>query len=315
MATSLKPSFFKQNPFFLKNSYLRSIFWFILSLFVSNTNDLLTKFLGQDLSCVDIIFWRFLFASITLVPFMIWRGPSSWKTKRPSLHLLRAGLLCLGITLWCQGLTVVPMATVTALSFSIPLFTLALARIFLKELIGWHRFLATLVGFIGILIILSPTVIGFPHIGLNLIIAASMFAVLDIINKKFILQESMLSMLFYSAFFTATLSAGPAYVESNLPSFQQLSLLLGLGIGSNFLLYCVLKAFTAVDTAALAPFRYLELVISVAFGFIFFAEIPDWFTVLGIAVIIPTTLFITRYEFNRERNGTVNYRKASNLSS
>ena len=123
----------------------------------------------------------------------------------------------------------------------------------------------------------------------------------------------MLSMLFYSAVFTATLSAFPTYIEGIIPSYQQLGLLMGLGIGSNCLLYCALKAFTMTDTSALAPFRYLELLISAAFGAIFFSETLDWFTAFGTAVIIPSTLFITRYEFNRERKATSSYRKIEKL--
>lgn len=289
------------NLSFLNKLYLKGILWFLLSLFISNFNDLIMKYLGQNLPSVEISFWRFFFGTLSLIPFMIYFGKTSWKSTRPLVHTLRGSLLFVGITLWCYGLTIVPIATVTVLNFSIPLFTLALARIFLKERIGWQRLLATIIGFSGILAILNPTEIGFQPIALVLVLASLMFATLDVINKKFIINESMLSMLFYSALVATILSGIPTYFVWQTPTFQQLGILSILGIAGNLILYCILKAFSAMDASALAPVRYFELVISILFGFFFFQELPGWSTALGAAIIIPSTFFVVRYEFFRPK--------------
>ena len=288
-------------PTFFKTLYFKGLFWFVSSLLISNSNDLIMKFLGQNLPSVEIIFWRFFFGTLSLIPIMLYFGKSSWATSRPLVHVIRGSLLFVGISFWCYGLTIVPIATVTVLNFSIPLFILVLARIFLRENIGWQRCVATIAGFFGIIAVLNPAEMGFQPIALVLVAASLMFATLDIINKKFIIKESMFSMLFYSALVATLLSVLPTYFVWTTPTLQQLGVLAILGIGGNLILYCLLKAFASMDASALAPFRYFELVVSIIFGFLFFQELPGWSTVIGAAIIIPSTLFVARYEFYRER--------------
>lgn len=293
------------NLSFLHRPYFRGILWFILSLFISNCNDLIMKFLGQNLPSVEVIFWRFLFGTLSLVPILLYLGRDSWKSARLQIHTVRGSLLFIAITMWCYGLTLVPIATVTVLNFSIPLFTLVLARIFLREEIGWQRLFATVMGFFGIVAVLNPTDFGFQPIALVLVLASVMFATLDVINKKFIVKESMVSMLFYSALAATILSSVPTYFVWQTPTLHQIGILAVLGAGGNLILYCLLKAFAAMDASALAPFRYFELIISVVFGFLFFQEIPGWSTAIGAAIIIPSTLFIARYEIKREQKKKV----------
>lgn len=297
----------------LKTPYFQGIIWFLLSLLISNGNDLVMKFLGQNLHSVEIIFWRFLFGTLSLIPFMLFFGRSSWKSERPFVHIIRGALLFAGITLWCYGLTIVPIATATVLNFSIPLFTLVLAYFFLRENIGWPRLVATVIGFFGVLTVLGPTTLGFQVTNLVLVFAALMFAMLDIINKKFVVKETMLGMLFYSALVTTLLSAIPTYYVWHTPTLQQLGVLAALGIGANLLLYCLLKAFSLMDASALAPFRYFELVLSVVFGFLIFEELPGWGTALGTLIIVPSTFFVARYELKR-RNKRKELANSSNGS-
>ena len=284
-----------------KTPYFIGIIWFLLSLLISNGNDLIMKFLGQNLHSVEIIFWRFLFGTLSLIPFMLFFGRNSWKSERPLVHIIRGVLLFAGITLWCYGLTIVPIATATVLNFSIPLFTLVLAYFFLRENIGWPRLVATIIGFLGVITVLGPTAFGFQVTAFVLVFAAFLFAMLDIINKKFIVKETMLGMLFYSALVTTVLSAIPTYYVWHTPTLQQLGVLAALGVGANLLLYCLLKAFSLMDASALAPFRYFELVLSVVFGFLIFEELPGWGTALGTLIIIPSTFFVARYELKRRK--------------
>lgn len=288
--------------FLYHRPYFKGMLWFLLSLIISNTNDIIMKFLGQNLPSVEIIFGRFLFGTLSLIPFMMFFGSKSWKSERPFVHLIRGGLLFGGISLWCFGLTIVPIATATVLNFSIPLFTLVLAFLFLRENIGWQRLVATIIGFLGVVTVLGPSAFGFESMAFVLVLASLMFAMLDVINKKFIIKESMLSMLFYSAVITTLLSAIPTYFVWQPPTLQQLTVLLVLGFGGNLILYCLLKAFSLMDASALAPFRYFELVLSVVFGFLLFQEIPVWGTALGTAIIIPSTFFVARYELRRSHH-------------
>lgn len=276
--------------------YFIGVSWFILSLLSSTTNDIISKYTGNNLHPFQVSFFRFLFSSLTLLPFIFYYGKNSIKTTRPLVHLLRGVLLFLGMTSWTYGLILAPVTTATVISFSIPLFTLVLATIFLNENIIWQRWLVTIVGFLGIVITLNPHASDFNPELLIFVAAAAGFAMLDVINKKFIIKESMISMLFYSALITALLSAPGAFYYWETPSNHDLILLLILGMSANLILFLLLKAFALIDATATAPYRYLELLFSTISAYIVFNEIPPSATLYGALIIVPSTLFITYSE-------------------
>lgn len=273
-------------------SYITGISWFILSLFTSSINDVISKYAGLRLHSFEVAFFRFFFSTVTLIPFIMYYGKSTLNTSRPLVHVIRGVLLFLGMTSWIYGLTVVHVTTATVLSFSVPLFTLVLAVFFLSENIIWQRWVVTIVGFIGIVITLSPQAQGFNPASLIFILSSLGFAMLDIINKKILIKESMISMLFYSSLITTILATIPAIYFWQTPTMYELVLLFVLGCSANLMLYFILKAFSMVDATAIAPYRYLELVISAISAYIVFYEIPKTNTLYGALIIIPCTLFI-----------------------
>jgi S-adenosylmethionine uptake transporter len=194
---------------------------------------------------------------------------------------------------------------VTTLSFTVPLFVLPLAAMFLRERVTWQRWAATIVGFIGILVIANPSSSSGLFSGLpvmTLIAATLAFAALDIINKKIVIQETMLAMLFYSALGTSIISLPIAAMVWVMPDLIELLLLALLGIGANLILFCILKAFAATEVSALAPFRYVELVFSAIFGLMFFGELPTIQVLMGASIIVPSTLYLVYYESRQKTN-------------
>jgi S-adenosylmethionine uptake transporter len=280
--------------------YFIAIGWFILSLMSSCLNDIISKYMGMRLHSLEIAFFRFSFGALTLVPFILYYGTSTLKTSNPLVHLSRGTLLFFGMTAWTYGVTIVPITTATMVGFSMPLFVLVLAVFFLNENITWQRWGATIAGFVGIVITLQPHAEDFNPEVLVFIFAAMSFATLDIINKKFIVKESMISMLFYSAIVTAILSVVPATQYWQTPSANELLLLLILGASSNLILFFILKAFALLDATAIAPYRYLELLMSAIFGYMIFEDIPSASTWYGAAILIPATLFIV-YSENKNK--------------
>lgn len=274
------------------HSYLVAVVWFILSLFSSTANDIISKYVGLGMHSAEVTFFRFFFGSITLLPFIIYQGKKALKTNNLSIHLARGFLLFCGMTSWTYGLTIAPVTTGTVVSWVIPLFTLILAVFFLKENIIWQRWLVTIIGLAGILIILNPSADNFNPETSILVLAALAFATLDIINKKFIVQESMLSMLFYSAIVTTVLSIPATVMNWQTPSIEDTILLFILGASANLILFFILKAFALAEITALAPYRYLELIISSLAAYLVFDETPNKNTLLSASIIIPATLFI-----------------------
>ena len=279
--------------FLLNSKYLVGISWFIASLVISIINDTSMKYLSGSLPPMQITFLRFCFGCLCLLPFMLFYGKRSFHTERAWIHFARGTILFLAISMWCYGLTIVPIAHATLTTFTMPLFLLVLAPIFLKEKISRALIMATCLGFLGAIASFDIMHVNFEITSMILLISALLFASLDIINKKFVMKESMLSMLFYSALVTSLLGAIPAYIVWQTPSSHDLIILLYLGAGGNLILYCLLKAFSLVPASSIAPYRYLELIFSSAIGFMIFSEIPSIMMVIGALLIIPSTLFVT----------------------
>lgn len=277
-------------------AYLFGVIWFILSLLSSVANDTISKYLSLHLQSFEIIFFRFLFTTITLVPFMFYYGIETFKTSQISTQITRGGLLFCGMTLWTYGLTVFPIVTATIISFSIPLFVILLAIPLLNENIIWQRWIVTVIGFVGIAITTKAHSEDFNPKILIFIVSALIFAILDILNKKLVIKESVISMLFYSALTTTIFSTPPLLFYWHMPSLLELVLLLILGISSNLILFFMLKAFALTDATALAPYRYIELIISAIVTYVIFNELPDKSALYGTLILIPSALFIAYSE-------------------
>lgn len=293
------------NSWFSSKGYLQGAFWMILMCVFSNLNDVLIKYLGMRLPGVEITFFRFFFSSIVLLPFILFYGKKVIVTHYPNIQFIRALLLVVAISFWCYGVISLPLTTTTTIGFTTPFFVLPLAKIFLKEHVGWQRGCATFFGFIGIVIILHPSGFGFNIMVLSLVISTIIFSVLDIINKKLLIKdENILSMIFYSALGATILAFIPAVMAWKTPIFQELLFLFLLGGGANLILFCLLKAYFATDVTAIQPFRYFELILSSIFGLIIFNELPNINNIFGSSIIVAATFYIAIYEMRYQYKKT-----------
>lgn len=292
---------------FNSKGYYQGIFWIMLVCLTSSLNDAFMKLLGERLDGMQIAFCRFSLAAILLFPILIYKGKSSFVTSNFKLHVIRALLGFGAVVSWCYSLKYVPLAVASTIALTVPLFVLPLAKIFLNETIGRARLIATLLGFIGILIILlggNDTIvlnIGFETGCIMLVSGAVLFAISDILNKVMIEYESSISMLFYFALGTSIAGFVPAYMVWINPTIKEFILLICLGAGGNLILFFILKAFSSTEVSALAPFRYLELIFAGIFGYIFWGEIPYINNWVGASIIIPSTLFVAYYDARRSK--------------
>jgi S-adenosylmethionine uptake transporter len=273
----------------------KGISWFILNLLISASNDVIMKFLGGNISVYEVVFLRFLFGTLVFVPF-IFINRKNFKTSRPFLHISRGGILFLGIAAYCIGLNSGKMAVATSINFTIPIFVLILATRILGEKFSLTKLCATITGFIGVIVLINPTSPDFNLTSLTLIMSAFLFASLDVINKKFVSTESMMSMLFYSNLFAMLFSAIPGIYHWTTPDIGGLALLFILGAGSNLILYCLLKSFSYIEVSIVAPYRYLELLFSITLGYIFFKEQFNTTNWIGAGIIVLSTLIMS-YEY------------------
>jgi len=279
-----------------KQAYITGISWYLMHFVVSIGNDGIMKFLGDSLPAFQIVCLRFSAAAAVLLPVLLIKGKEAFKSARLSMHAVRGLLLAVGIGLWCVGLNMMPFASCVVINNTMPFFKMAFAQVILGEKVGKERWLASLAGFIGCLIVFNPTAATFKPQSLVLIFSAMCFAMLDIFNKKYSTSESITSMLFYGSVATAVIAAFkavPTWVPVTAP---QLGLIAVLGVGANVLLYCLLKAFNYVDASATCPYRYTEFVLSAVVGFLLFKECPSKSTFLGSCIILPSVIYTAMVE-------------------
>ncbi|KJV57550.1 S-adenosylmethionine uptake transporter [Orientia chuto str. Dubai] len=280
------------------SNYFKGVSWFLLALLSSVLNDIISKKIGLEFSFTQISFLRSLGSTLTLIPFILFSGIKTLKTKKLKIHFLRGILLFFALSTWVYGLTITSVASMTIISFSIPAITLILANLVLNEDVKWYRWVATILGFIGVIIAMYPTKTVFDIRMIVLLLSAFIFSTLDIINKKFVNSESMISMLFYSSFFSTIVALPFTYHSWRSLNYIDLSLIFVLGSSANLILYFLLKSFSLVDSSAVAPYRYIELVLAAIAGFLFFNETVSHYIWLGGVVLIFSTTFIFYTEKN-----------------
>ena len=281
--------------------YFTGIGWYLMHFVVSIGNDGIMKFLGENLPPFQIVFLRFAAAALVLLPVLAIQGKSAFKSARLSMHAGRGALLALGIGLWCYGLSIMPFASCVVINNTMPFFKMLFAQLILGEKVGKQRWLASLAGFIGCVIVFNPTAATFKPESLVLLLSACCFAMLDIFNKKYTTSETVTSMLFYGALATAAISAVRAIPAWVPVTGSQMALIGCLGVGANFLLFCLLRAFKYVDASATCPYRYTEFVLSAIVGFFLFKEMPSKSTFFGSCIILPSVIYTALVE-SREAN-------------
>lgn len=297
--TSLVPPL-KFLRWFLSKGYAQGVFWAIMICLVSVTNDIFMRFLGERLPILEIVFFRFFFSLLSLAPFFALKNKNYFYTKNPGLHFWRAilGVGAIGAT--CFAVNNMPLSSNTVIMFTEPLFFLPCALIFLHEKVDMPRWLATFVGFLGILVIIKPGTVDFRLVSLVSVAAAVQFALLDVVAKKMVDKENTVTMLFYFSLGTTLAGLIPLPFIWMTPTWTELSLLFLLGIGANLIQVCLFRAFSATDASALMPFRYVEFIFSAFFGFLLFKEIPGMATLMGTALIIASTFYISFIETRKE---------------
>ncbi len=275
-------------------------FWALMICVVSVTNDILMRLMGERLAPLEISFFRFLFSMLSVLPFMLPKGTALFKTTRPGQHALRALLGAGAIGACCYSVNLMPLSDNTTIMFAQPLFFLPLAVFLLKERVDSGRWIATIIGFIGLLIIVQPGTEAFRIVALFPITAAILFALLDVMAKIMVSKEHTLTMLFYFGLGTTIAGAFALPFVWTSPTLSELFFLALLGVGANMIQVCIFRAFAATDASGLMPFRYTELLFSATIGFLLFSEIPRLWIIGGGSLIVASNFYITWREMRRE---------------
>jgi drug/metabolite transporter (DMT)-like permease len=241
---------------------------------------------------LEIVFLRNVFGVIAIAPVFVRSGLRVFRTRRLKLHFARALVQSGGMICFFTGLTLIPFAEVTALSFSAPLFATVLAVLVMGERVRLRRISALLIGFAGVLVVIQPGS-GALSAGALLILGSSfIWAVAMTIIKSLSRTESSVTTTLYAGVFMALITFAPAYFVWIAPSPTQLAWLLLIGTAGTVGHVAFAQAFKLAEMSAMLPLDFLRLMWASAFGYLLFAEVPTLASWIGGLIIFASASYI-----------------------
>ena len=264
-------------------------------------NDALMKSLAADMSMGQAIFLRGIFASLLIVALA--KRTGTWRPLSVALQpmpLLRTGCEVLATILFLTALVYVQFAIASAILQALPLAVTLGAALFLREGVGWRRWLAILAGFLGVLVIIQPGFSGYSPYAVLIVLAVVCAAARDLATRVAPADIPSLFLAAITAPAVAVAGLGMWIWDGSIAPVTAVHLVKLLAasvfilIGYGF----IVMAMREGDIAFIAPFRYTSLLWAILLGVVVFGEHPDWLTILGSAMVVATGLY-TLYREHR----------------
>lgn len=251
---------------------------------------------SSELHPFEIAFFRNLFGLAFLLPFLIRAGLSAVRTYAPGRLLISSCGHLVAMLGYFLATAYMPLAELTALAFTKPLFATLGAALILHEVVRGRRWSAIAAGFAGVLIVLRPGAEALsPYAGLVLLSAVASAAVVLMV-KQLTARDPTTTIVFYQSLFLTVLSLPPALLVWQAPSLEALLLVGLIGALGTITWLCFTRAFALADASAVMPFEFLKLPFIAILAYILFAEVPSLWTWLGGALIFGASVYIARRE-------------------
>jgi drug/metabolite transporter (DMT)-like permease len=270
--------------------------YMFLSVCTFSIMDLLVKW-SSDYPTGEVLFFRGFFGLLPTY-FLIPKSKlkTFYTTKRSKEHLFRCLMGLMALIAIVVALRELPLAVVVSLSYAAPLFITVLSIFLLSEKVGIFRWLAVLIGFIGVIIIAEPGFKGMNYLYFLPLIFCIGMAFVTIMIRKLSTTEPIWLI---SIFFTITISiAGLATIPMGwkMPNFQDFILLALIGITGGSANLFLTQSYKLSEVSLVAPLKYLALVFAIFFGYFIWNEIPTIKTLIGASLVVLASLIIFRRE-------------------
>jgi len=279
----------------------RGALWMVAASAAFAIQAAIVKHVGLRLDPFVIAVFNAFFGLILMLPVVMREGRDVLITKRPIMHLIRGLVGAGGLIGFVYSMVHLPLADATAIAFTKPLFGVLLAGFLLAERVGWQRWLATALGFAGVLFIVRPGSAELELAHLVALIGALCAADVIILVKKLQKTERNATIMIYFAFVSCLVCLVPAAMAWTTPSLREFALLAVVASLTLVLQYCTLRAYRIADASAVVPYDYMRLIFAATLGYLIFAELPDHWTLAGIGIICIATLYLTFSEIARHR--------------
>jgi drug/metabolite transporter (DMT)-like permease len=294
------------------SSDLKGILFLLLAMLIISLQGIAVKGLGGSYPVLEMVVLRNLVALPFTLLFFRWEGKQGLPgTPQFKLEFTRGVFLFLSYTTFMMGLAALPLAEVEAIRFSGPMMITILSVFVLSEKVEAKRWLALIVGFLGVLLVVRPGSAGF-NIGSIFILISVLFYALTVMStRKLQVTDSSATMAYYSSlvYLAAALLVVPItlmigeipnahpsiaflFRDWSMPTFLDGVIMCGLGLVWAAWTYFMARAYSLAQASVAAPFEYMSLPINVMWGFAIWREIPTLLTWAGAALTLLSGIFI-----------------------
>ena len=255
--------------------------------------DAIAKDLGERYPVMQVTWGRYVFTLACILPQLVWRYRDQLlDIPQPALQLVRGLAQVLATFLFFLTLTFLPLADTVALAFMYPLIVTALAPFVLGESVGWRRYAAVVLGFIGALVIIRPGLGVFQPASVFGLGIGFAFAVYILLTRKLRGRTPPIVTLgWVAAIGVVTTSLFVPFVFVPMAWTDWLGLLM-IGLLGAMAHQCIIRAFEMAPAAVLSPLGYAEILMAVLIGYLWFGDFPDGFTWAGILIIAGAGLYV-----------------------
>ena len=282
---------------------MKAITFNLLAWVMLPVMDGIAKYLSSDLPVLQITWARYFFTVFFTLPimFFLFNKDLVW-TANPKLQILRGLILLIANICFFYSISIISLAKALTLAFIAPLIATACSPFFLGEKVGYRRWLAVIIGFIGTLVVIRPGFVEINLASIAALITGIMYGFYLIITRKLSSSDNPLLTLLLTGVVGAIIISLIMPIVWVKPSLIQWSLMAAVGIFACIGHFFLILSLKYADASKLAPFSYFEIITNIIIGYYFFGDFPDKWTFLGLFIIVSAGFYIFRREVINKNN-------------
>lgn len=279
----------------------RGIFWMVVASFTYACTYAVVRELSGAFTSFQIVFFRSVLGIVFMTPWLLRAGRRALYFNHAGLYWSRTACNYIGMVMLMWGIGRLALQDVTALQFTIPLFTVLFVALILGEKVGVQRWTALLIGFSGALVIVRP---GFAEVSLASLAVlgcSALYGLSNVTTKRLTQLDDANAVVFHVFSLMMLVGLVPALWHWVTPTLAQLPWILAMGAFSTLATLSTTRGLAAADASVVMPINFLKQPFAAMLGFIFWAELPDSWTGLGSAIIFGAGWYIARHEGRAKR--------------
>jgi drug/metabolite transporter (DMT)-like permease len=275
---------------------VRGALWVVGALTSFSIMAVSVRELLRDMGSFEILTIRSFMSLLILLFLLPGRGLAALRTRHFGLHVLRNCFHFAGQYAWVYAISLLPLATVFAIEFTMPVWAALLAMIFLGERLNQGRVVMLTLGVVGVFVMLRPGLAVIQPAALVMLLGAFAYASTMIATKRLAGQDSAFAILFYMAVIQLPLGLVPALAQWVWPGPRDLPWVIALGVVGLTAHYCMTRAFRIADSMVVVPIDFLRLPLIAVVGAVFYREPLELVIMVGAAIIFAGTFYSIRRE-------------------